>query len=121
MDELAREIAEVHARRGDPTALHAALRRARLLVAMVDDHTVAALPDRGLHWLCGFTDLLALARFGRARDGGDRPWIFRTVRGAELIDRWVPAAIARAGAPVGVAVDLAGARPMVFPPLIRAR
>lgn len=114
VDELGREIAAVHAHRGDPDALHGALRRARLVVATAGDDAVASVADRGLHWLCGFTSTDALARFGVARGGGHRPWPFRTLLGAELLDRWVPAA--RAGGPVGLAIDLAGTRPMVFPP-----
>ncbi|MFC4951230.1 SseB family protein [Pseudonocardia sp. GCM10023141] len=107
--ELRQQIAAMYARRGDPDALVRSFRRAELVVALTDDDAMLALTDRGVQWLCAFTSTEALARFAVAREAGDRSWSFRRAAGAALQD-------SRGNAPLGVAVDLAGEQPMLFPP-----
>lgn len=107
--ELAGEIAAFYARCGDPDALRAAFEATALEVAVTSDNVPLTLHDSGLSWLCAFTTTAALARFAVARGEGERIWHHRTVTGAEL---------AQAPWPVGVAVDLGGPRPMLFPPAL---
>lgn len=105
--ELAGEIAAFYARCGDPDALHAAFVGATLVVAVTGANVPITLQDRGAIWQCAFTTTEALARFAVARGEGDQVWHHRTATGAELLEApW----------PVGVAVDLGGTRPMLFPP-----
>lgn len=105
--ELAGEIAAFYARCGDPDALQEAFDRTPLVMAVTSANVPLTLQDRGMVWLCAFTTTEALARFAVARGEGDTIWHHRTATGAELHEApW----------PVGVAVDLGGNRPMLFPP-----
>jgi hypothetical protein len=93
-------------------------RRAAVLVPYADP----AVPDAGwwtaelggVRWICAFSDEAALARFAAARGEADRPWTYRRVLGARLLDVAVPASVA----PCGVALDAAdGPGGLLFPPL----
>lgn len=107
--ELAGEIAAFYARCGDPDALQEAFDRTPLVMAVTSENVPLTLHDRGMGWLCAFTTTEALARFAVARGEGDEIWHHRSATGAEL--RTAPW-------PIGVAVDLGGDRPMLFPPLL---
>jgi hypothetical protein len=110
--ELVSHIAAAYAQRGGQNELVGAFRRSLLVVAMAGRDAVATVSDRGLRWLCAFTSVNNMAQFAAARGDGERVWGYLTVRGARLLDR--PASGAD---PMGVAVDLASARPMLFPPV----
>jgi hypothetical protein len=110
---LVEEITKVYGLRIDPTALVMALRAAVLVLAMADRQRPLVVTDQGMNWLCAFTGTGALAEFGAARGEANRTWSYVTVSGAALLDRWLPA-IDR---PCGIAVDLGGVRPVLFPPV----
>ncbi|WP_225834025.1 hypothetical protein [Streptomyces sp. NK08204] len=72
-----------------------------------------------MRWLLAFTDEAALARCARARGEADRPWRYRAVWGAAVLDAGVPAVSEETGLPCGVLVDAAdGERGMVLPPVV---
>ncbi|TCK20142.1 SseB family protein [Pseudonocardia endophytica] len=104
MSWLTSEIDAYHDGVPCPEALAAALRGSELLVPLVDGDLPMCVADRGLVWICAFTSSRSLARFATARGGGDDEWTYRRVRGTELTDL-----------AYGVAVDLGGRRPMLFP------
>ncbi len=104
MSWLTSEIDAYHDGAPCPDALVAALREAELLVPLVDGDLPMCVADRGLVWVCAFTSTRSLSRFATARGEGDVEWTYRHVRGAELLE-----------IDYGIAVDLGGRRPMVFP------
>ncbi|WP_254406902.1 hypothetical protein [Streptomyces sp. GMY02] len=116
---LVERIAERRAGVGDPRTLVGELRRAVVLVPFVEGGLWTAELG-GVRWVCGFTDEAALARFAKARDGGDgqvsgREWQFAEIRGARLLDEVIPAM----GVPAGVAVNIADTDgSMLFPPVM---
>lgn len=87
-----------------PEALVAAAREAELVVPIVYGDLPMCVGHRGLDWVCAFTSTRALARFARARGEGDVEWLYRRARGANLLEF-----------AYGLAVDLGGRRPMLFP------
>ncbi|WP_435975194.1 hypothetical protein [Streptomyces sp. Qhu_M48] len=118
---LAERIAERRAGQGDPLDMIGELRRAVVLVPL-DSGGLWTAGLGGVRWICAFTGEASLARFARARgrtpgapgDDAARPWEYAALRGARLLDEFVPAL----GVPAGVAVDIAdpdGA--MFFPPV----
>lgn len=93
----------------DTEALTAAMREAVLVVPVTGDGADQAPLTGvagGVRWVLAFTSELELARYGMARGLGARGWAYRTVRGVRLLT----------GAD-GVMVDVAGARPVAFPPV----
>ena len=112
--ELAARIAQVRAGRGNPAALVGELRRAVLLVPVVDGGLMTA-DLGGVRWIHAFTDEPALARFAMARGAGPgEEWEYRAVLGARLLDAVIPAL----GGPAGIAVDAADEESsMLFPPV----
>ncbi|RLU90555.1 hypothetical protein CTZ27_20895 [Streptomyces griseocarneus] len=89
-------------------------RRTAVLVPMDGQGGLWTAEFQGIHWIHAFTDEAALARFAVAREETDRDWEYRTVLGARLLDTVVPAV----GEPMGVALDVGGERPMMFPPVV---
>lgn len=67
----------------------------------------------GVLWICAFSDEERLARFAQAQGEAHRPWEYRTVLGARLLDVFVPAV----GAPAGVALDAGSPGGTLFPPV----
>ncbi|MFD3467742.1 hypothetical protein ACFWWM_15460 [Streptomyces sp. NPDC058682] len=67
----------------------------------------------GLDWICAFSGLETLARFAEARGEAEREWPYRRIVGARLLDEVIPAL----DFPCGVALDVAGPRGIVFPPV----
>ncbi|PNE30645.1 hypothetical protein AF335_27975 [Streptomyces eurocidicus] len=86
-------------------------RRTAVLVPLDDRGGLWTAGHEGVWWIHAFTDERALARFAGAR-AGRRDWEYRTVLGARLLDVVVPGL----GEPAGVALDMGGERPMLFPP-----
>lgn len=111
--ELSEELAAFYEGRGDGAALLAALRGALLALPVVDGDSPVIVQSGGLSWLFAFTVPAELARFAAARGEGEIPCPFVTIRGVRLLDGLMPA-MAQA---TGVALDVAGVRPMLFPPL----
>ncbi|MBT2387387.1 SseB family protein [Streptomyces sp. ISL-11] len=102
----------MHAQRGRPAALIGEFRRTAVLVPLDEGGGLWSSEFGGVRWLHAFTDETALVRFAMAR-GETRDWDYRSVLGARLLDVVVPAV----GAPAGVALDVGGERPMLFPPV----
>lgn len=122
-DALAAELAALHGGHGDPDALVDAFRESLVLVPTLQGGLRTATSG-GVRWVYAFSDGAELARFASAGawDGsgggsaqltasGDVDYV--TVRGRRLLDEIVPAV----GAPAGVALDVAGRQPMLFPPV----
>ncbi|MEU5430527.1 SseB family protein [Streptomyces olivoreticuli] len=107
------EVAAVHAVRGRPAALVGEFRRTAVLVPMDGQGGLWTAEFGGVQWIHAFTDETALARFAAARGEAARDWEYRSVLGARLLDVVVPAV----GEPTGVALDVGGERPMMFPPV----
>ena len=105
---------------GDAEALMGSLRRSVLYVPCAGEvpadpaevpPAVRSGDQDGLRWIYAFTSPTELADFLRARGEGEDEVGYLTVRGDRLLDVAVPAL----GVPGGVAVDVAGDRPMLFP------
>ncbi|MFI0897637.1 hypothetical protein [Streptomyces sp. NPDC020983] len=120
---LAAELARLHAGYGDPDELLDALRESVLLVPTLEGGLRAATSG-GVRWVFAFSDEGELARFAAAGGpgsavGGDvaptprEDVDYVTVHGWRLLDEVVPAV----GTPAGVALDVAGRLPMLFPPV----
>ncbi|MBB5119642.1 SseB family protein [Streptomyces eurocidicus] len=105
------EVAAVRAGRGRSAAMIGEFRRTAVLVPLDDRGGLWTAGHEGVWWIHAFTDERALARFAGAR-AGRRDWEYRTVLGARLLDVVVPGL----GEPAGVALDMGGERPMLFPP-----
>ncbi|MFI9719126.1 SseB family protein [Streptomyces sp. NPDC052396] len=115
---LTYELTTLYAQEGNPKALVGEFRRTRVLVPVHEGSgDLMSLTQHGICWLLAFTDEAALARFALARtpDGTEpRDIEYRTAHGARLLDVAIPAL----GVPAGVALDIAGPRPMLFPPVL---
>lgn len=94
--------------------LLATIRRAVLFLPISDADEVFVGDARGLGWVYAFTSLPELARFARARNAGDQSWPYVSMRGAMVLDH----VLASAPRPCGVAIDVAGAHPMLLPPIV---
>ncbi|CAL9561413.1 hypothetical protein SUDANB145_04627 [Streptomyces sp. enrichment culture] len=98
---------------GDLRSLVGEFRRTEVLVPVVDGSVLSAEAG-GVRWLFAFTDATALDAFARAR--GETALDEVPVHGARLLDHVVPQ-VARAGTPVGVALDAGSPAGMVLPPV----
>lgn len=76
-----------------------------------DARAVRSGDQGGIRWIYAFTTPTELADFLLARGEGEAEVGYLTVRGDRLLDVAVPAL----GVPGGVAVDVAGDRPVLFP------
>ncbi|MFB7665846.1 SseB family protein [Kitasatospora sp. NPDC056138] len=98
---------------GDPWLLVGEFRSSVLLVPRTSEGLLWTGDEGGLRWIFAFSSEAELTAFARARQfGGDR-LDYLTVYGSRLLDVAVPAL----GVPGGVAVDVAGKQPMLFPPM----
>lgn len=111
--DLRHELAELHAHRGNPESLLAAFRNAVVYVPTDGADRLLTAEKEGLHWIFAFTAEAELEAFARSRSAADRPSQYCTTRGYRLLDT----AVRAVGSPAGVALDVAGSRPMLFPPV----
>lgn len=112
---LVSELVDLHAGNGDPEALIDAFRASLVMVPTLDGGDLWATSLGGVHWVYAFSDDTELARFAVARGAdGSSDVDYVTVYGRRLLDEVVPAV----GEPAGVALDVAGSRPMIFPPVV---
>lgn len=112
---LVSELADLHAGNGDPDALLDAFRASLVMVPTLDGGDLWATSMGGVHWVYAFSDDTELARFAVARGADGSSGVdYVTVYGWRLLDEVVPAV----GEPAGVALDVAGSRPMIFPPVV---
>lgn len=114
MFDLGEEIARVWAGAGDEKAMIESFRGSVLLVPHLGDGYVVAGDCGDVRWLYGFTTPAELAAWVVARGGdGDVEHGYVTVRGSRLLD----VAVREVGVPAGIAIDAAGSRPMLLPPV----
>ncbi|WP_431675990.1 SseB family protein [Kitasatospora sp. KL5] len=92
----------------------AVFRSSAVLVPQTADGLVWSGDGGGIRWIYAFSSEPELAAFLTARAEGPGEVRYLTVFGARLLDVAVPAA----GVPCGVALDVAGAQPMLFPPVV---
>lgn len=112
---LLAELADLHAGNSDPQALLDAFRASVVMVPTLEGGDLWAAEQGGIHWIYAFTDDTELARFAVARgNDGSSDVDYVTVYGWRLLDEVIPAA----GEPAGVALDVAGRLPMLFPPVV---
>jgi hypothetical protein len=111
--ELAEQVANFYAGAPGGPALVAAFREALLFVPLGDGTALLTADGGGLRWLYAFTSSTELARYAAAREEADREWHYVTVRGARMLEQFLPGL----PQPCGVVLDVAGERPMTFPPV----
>lgn len=122
--ELAAEIRDFYAERGDRDALLAAFREAAVIVPMAGPRSLWNGSVRGTRWLYAFTSQGELQRFVHAKAAQDDADLaaqhgrisFVTVLGFRLLDDVLPDLVREVREPAGVVVDVAGAYPMLLPP-----
>ncbi|MFI9204706.1 SseB family protein [Streptomyces sp. NPDC053048] len=108
------EIDALYAEAARPAALIGEFRRTPVLVPLDEAGGLWSVEWDGIRWLCAFSDETALARFAVARGlTAEGAWEYRSVLGARLLDVVVPAV----DGPTGVALDVGGERPALFPPV----
>ncbi|MEX2984442.1 SseB family protein [Streptomyces sp. C36] len=102
------------AQRPNPAALVGEFRRTAVLVPLDEAGGLWSVEMDGIRWVCAFTDETELARFALAHGlTADASWEYRSVLGARLLDVVVPAV----AGPAGVALNIGGERPALFPPV----
>jgi hypothetical protein len=114
MSDLTDLVERVRAGDGAGAAMVQAFRTTVVLAALGRDGRVAAADAGGIRWVFAFTSPAELAAWTLARGGdGDTALEYVTILGRRLLTV-APAGAAR---PVGVALDVAGGRPMLLPPM----
>ena len=94
--------------RGEGEAMVEAFRTTVVLVPLEPDGLLTAADVGGIRWVFAFTSPAELAAWTLARGGdGDAEQPYLTTLGRRLLTV----------APVGVALDVAGDRPMLLPPM----
>ncbi|CAM5430728.1 hypothetical protein SABIM44S_02070 [Streptomyces abikoensis] len=112
---LTDEIRALYAEEGRPAAMVGRFRRTAVLVPTDGQENLLSADYGGIRWIYAFTDETALARFALAQGAdGTADWTYRTALGARLLDVVVPAV----GVPAGVALDVGGPEPVLFPPVV---
>ncbi|WP_229928127.1 SseB family protein [Kitasatospora indigofera] len=110
---LVHAVRMVRAGAGDPGVMVGAFRSSVVFVPRDADGRVWSGDEGGIRWLFAFSSEAAMAAFARARGHGGPELEYLTVRGSRLLD----VAVGAVGRPCGVALDVAGAEPMLFPPV----
>ncbi|MFJ1752746.1 hypothetical protein [Kitasatospora sp. NPDC088134] len=110
---LVHQLRMTHAGVGDPELLLAAFRSALLYLPQDGRGTVWAGDQGGIRWVHAFTGEDEMAAFAARRGHREPELAYLTVRGRRLLEQVGRAA----GVPTGVALDAAGATPMLFPPV----
>ncbi|MFC9327601.1 SseB family protein [Kitasatospora sp. NPDC057015] len=103
----------LHAGAGDPAIVLAAFRTSVVFVPRDPDGRVWTGDEGGVRWIWAFSTEAAMTGFALARGHQGTELDYLTVRGSRLLDVAVPAV----GRPCGVALDVGGAQPMLFPPV----
>ncbi|MFB7618303.1 hypothetical protein [Kitasatospora sp. NPDC056181] len=110
---LVHQVRMLRAGVGDPALMVAQFRLSAVLVPRWGDEGVWTADEGGLRWIFAFTSEEELAAFARAKDVPVEGLPYLTVLGARLLD----VAVVGLGVAGGVALDVAGAEPMLFPPM----
>ena len=114
MSDLTDLIERVRAGGGDGEAMVEAFRTTVVLAPLGPGGRLTAADAGGIRWVFAFTSPDELAAWTLARGGdGEAAQDYVTILGRRLLT------VAPAGAdrPVGVALDVAGERPMLLPPM----
>ncbi|MDY0816312.1 hypothetical protein [Kitasatospora purpeofusca] len=109
---LVHQVRMLRAGAGDPAVMLAQFRLSALLLPRWGDEAVRTADEDGLRWILAFTSETQLEAFARAKGLTVAGLPYLTVLGARLLDVAVPGL----GVPGGVALDIAGTQPMLFPP-----
>ncbi|GAA2792263.1 hypothetical protein GCM10010505_19730 [Kitasatospora aburaviensis] len=110
---LVHQVRMLRAGVGDPALMVAQFRLSAVLVPRWGEEAVWTADHEGLRWIYAFTSEEELAAFARLKELPVDGLPYLTVLGSRLLDVAVPAL----GMPGGVALDVAGAEPMFFPPM----
>ncbi|WP_380283334.1 hypothetical protein [Kitasatospora purpeofusca] len=110
---LVHHIRMLRAGVGDPAVMLAQFRLSALLVPRWGEEAVWSADEGGLRWILAFTSEAELASFARTKGLPVEGLPYLTVLGSRLLDVAVP----ELGRPGGVALDIAGPEPMLFPPM----
>ncbi|MGW4525930.1 SseB family protein [Amycolatopsis sp. NPDC004378] len=114
MSELTRLIERVRAGADTGGAMVESFRTTVVLAPLAPGGRLAAADAGGIRWVFAFTSPAELAAWVLARGGdGDAAQDYVTILGRRLLT----VAPASADRPVGVALDVAGDRPMLLPPM----
>lgn len=111
---LVAEIATLYGGTVDGKGLMTAFRNSMVWVptaAENAENSMVTAEFGGFHWLYAFSTEAELARFGATVGSGDQVQPYLTTRGSRLLDAVLPAM----DQPAGIAVDVAGQRPMLLP------
>ncbi|MEU4585781.1 hypothetical protein AB0F92_27445 [Kitasatospora aureofaciens] len=98
---------------GDPAVMLAQFRLSAVLVPLWGDDAVWTGDEGGLRWIFAFSSEEELAAFVQSKDLPLDGFPYMTVLGSRLLDVAVPGL----GVPGGIALDVAGKEPMLFPPV----
>ncbi|MFI9160732.1 hypothetical protein [Kitasatospora aureofaciens] len=98
---------------GDPSVMLAQFRLSAVLVPLWGDDAVWTGDQGGLRWIFAFSSAEELAAFVRSKALSLDGFPYMTVLGSRLLDVAVPGL----GVPGGIALDVAGKEPMLFPPV----
>lgn len=110
---LVGEIAAAHEGELDPATLVGEFRRTSVFIPVINDSLMSAEMD-GVRWLYAFTDEEAMSHFATTRGAApDTELEYVRAVGARLLDVVIPAV----EGPAGVAVNVGGEQPMLFPPV----
>ncbi|MER5641491.1 SseB family protein [Kitasatospora sp. NPDC002227] len=110
---LTHQVRMFRAGAGEAKTVLAVFRSSAVYVPETDDGLVWTGDQGGIRWIYAFSGEGQLAAFARARDYRGAELNYRTIYGSRLLDVAVPAV----GRPCGVALDVAGSQPMLFPPV----
>ncbi|MFF7458226.1 hypothetical protein [Kitasatospora sp. NPDC008115] len=110
---LVHQVRMLRAGVGDPAVMLAQFRLSALLVPRWGEESVWTADGDGLRWILAFTSEAELATFAQAKGLPVEGFPYITVLGSRLLDVAVP----ELGRPGGIALDVTGAEPMLFPPM----
>ncbi|MEU7021306.1 SseB family protein [Streptomyces sp. NPDC046203] len=106
----------INAARRRFAALLGEFRRMAVLVPIDPHGSLWTAEYGGVRWICAFSGEQELARFAHAQGDAGRPWEYRTLLGARLLDVLVPQLV-ESGTPAGVALDPGSDDGVLFPPV----
>ncbi|MFE6870237.1 SseB family protein [Kitasatospora sp. NPDC057692] len=110
---LVHQVRMLRAGAGDPAVMLAQFRLSAVLVPRWGEDSVWTADGDGLRWILAFTSEAELAAWARAKGLPAEGLPYLAVLGSRLLDVAVPGL----GMPGGIALDVAGAEPMLFPPV----
>ncbi|MFD5615133.1 SseB family protein [Kitasatospora sp. NPDC127060] len=107
------QVRMLRAGAGDAALMLAQFRLTAVLVPLWGERAVWTADEGGLRWVLTFSSETELAAFARSKGVPLAGLPFMAVLGSRLLDVAVP----DLGVPGGVALDVAGAEPLLLPPV----